>query len=357
MRIEQLTFTRFLAAVSIVIFHYGKGSTLFNNDAVSFVFRQANLGVSYFFVLSGFVMVIAYHAQSRIVVGDYLRNRFARIYPVYFLACILFLLHLISSKEVDYYELLLNLFMVQAWIPGEALSFNFPGWSISVEVFFYLIFPVLFNALYKRIDYRNMIFPILGIWIASQILLHWMFFTPYPVDYIFTARDVLYFPLMHCNEFLIGNLAGLFFASIPKETRKNFDLLIVLTIIIIVLILKFPFGLIYHNGLLAWLFVTLILLLSFNNGWLTKVFRQKPLIFLGEISFGLYILQFPIWSIISNQRLEKYFGLTQNKDFTLSFFVRLACLLLLSALSYVYFETPLRQRVKKLQQRPKFSAQ
>jgi len=48
MRIEQLTFTRFLAAISIVIYHYGKNIFPFNHEITSFIFRQANLGVSYF---------------------------------------------------------------------------------------------------------------------------------------------------------------------------------------------------------------------------------------------------------------------------------------------------------------------
>ena len=44
MRIEQLTFTRFVAAISIVIFHYGKDVPPFNY--LSFLFQQANIGVS-----------------------------------------------------------------------------------------------------------------------------------------------------------------------------------------------------------------------------------------------------------------------------------------------------------------------
>ncbi|MDW5290748.1 hypothetical protein [Formosa sp. PL04] len=60
MRLEQITFTRFLAAISIVIFHHGKNIFPFNQEGVSFIIKQANIGVSYFFILSGFVMVIAY---------------------------------------------------------------------------------------------------------------------------------------------------------------------------------------------------------------------------------------------------------------------------------------------------------
>lgn len=91
MRIEQLTFTRFIAAIAIVIFHFGKESYLFNSDYVSFIFRQAHLGVSYFFILSGFVMIIAYGNKKNINFIEYIKNRLARIYPVYLLAIVLFL--------------------------------------------------------------------------------------------------------------------------------------------------------------------------------------------------------------------------------------------------------------------------
>ena len=59
MRIEQLTFTRFLAATSIVIFHYGVKCYPFNNNEIAFIFKSADVGVSYFFILSGFVMLLA----------------------------------------------------------------------------------------------------------------------------------------------------------------------------------------------------------------------------------------------------------------------------------------------------------
>ncbi len=81
MRIEQLTFTRFIAAISIVIFHYGRNITPLNY--CDFVFCQANMAVSYFFVLSGFVMAIAYRDNKRVHFGRFIQRRFARIYPVY----------------------------------------------------------------------------------------------------------------------------------------------------------------------------------------------------------------------------------------------------------------------------------
>ena len=138
MRIEQLTFTRFIAASLIVIFHYGIDIFPFNLQKTMFL--GANIGVSYFFVLSGFVMIIAYHKKQKISVLNYLRNRFARIYPVYLLATLILVGYYLVATNVDVkpIDLILNITLLQSWVPAKVLTLNFPGWSLSVEFFFYV---------------------------------------------------------------------------------------------------------------------------------------------------------------------------------------------------------------------------
>lgn len=102
MRIDQLTFTRFIAAILMAIFHFEKESPLFNNSYLDFIIRKANIGVSYFFVLSGFVMIIAYSNQKKIYWKTYLKNRFARIYPIYFSSLLLVLFGQFFIKKVEY---------------------------------------------------------------------------------------------------------------------------------------------------------------------------------------------------------------------------------------------------------------
>src|ERR1700754_1373119 len=88
MKLNQLTFTRFLAALAIVVYHAKASVWPFNMAGLYSVFSKANSGVSYFFILSGFVMIIAYGSreQDRIDAREYYVNRLARIYPVYLLA-------------------------------------------------------------------------------------------------------------------------------------------------------------------------------------------------------------------------------------------------------------------------------
>lgn len=348
MRIEQLTFTRFLAAVSIVIFHYGGKSFLFNNDYVGFIFGKADVCVSYFFILSGFVMMIAYANRSAILAREYLMNRLARIYPLYFLAIFIFLLFQIRCHQIDYSGLFYNVFMVQSWIPSKVLSVNPPGWSLSVEFVFYAIFPFVFNRLYKRIKLGKIIFGIVLFWIFSQIIFQLFYFSFSKEEFPLVKDFIMYNSLFHINEFLIGTLAGFLFTEKMQFKKGNYDFLILLFVGLVLLALKFPVGLNFHNGLLAVFFIPLIILISLNNGLISTLFQKPLFVFLGEISFGIYILQHPIYFIISAYSINKYF---QISDVTIVFFIRLVILLVVSSLAYIYIEKPIQNKIKRVVKR------
>ncbi|MHA6248777.1 acyltransferase family protein [Pontibacter sp. CAU 1760] len=348
MRIEQLTFTRFIAAISIVIFHYGRTSFLFNNKMVSFIFEQANVGVSYFFILSGFVMTIVYYNRKGFNTRQYLVNRFARIYPLYIFAILLILIAELSNK-MPFYELLLNVTMLQSWASNMALTLNYPGWSLSVEMFFYICFPAIFYLINKH-SIKAIASSILLFWLGSQVIYHLILYSVIHLPY-YTIDDMLYLPILHLNEFLIGIITGLAFLYTPTKGISDWlnTALITLLIGVIIIALKYPFGLNYHNGLLAILFAPLIYFISKNEGRIQKCFSKNMFVYLGEISFGVYLLQYPIWLFITDARLEKYFGVFRNgTDDTVGFCIRLVALILLSAFAYRFIENPLRDFIKKL---------
>lgn len=348
MRIEQITFTRFIAAISIIIYHYALKLFPFNSKYISYMFTHAYVGVSFFFILSGFVMVFAYGKKSSLSTADYFRNRFARIYPVYLLAILLILVHyVLNMQPIDLSGLLLNIFVIQAWIPAKAISFNSPGWSLTVEFFFYAAFPFLLKYVYSRYNHRQLLLPILLIWVASQVFFNWGISSPINGGVGTEGHNFLfYFPVLHLNEFLIGNIAGLFFINMDRKWFGRYDWLIVALGVVLLLLLKFPIGINYHNGFLAIIFVPIILLLSMNTGWLTQLFNKKALVFLGEISYGIYILQYPVftWSRSVLKRLH-------ITDPLIIFYSSTLMLILASAISYQYIETPLRNKIKNFRMR------
>tara|TARA_Y100000991_G_scaffold211198_1_gene193404 strand:+ start:776 stop:1840 length:1065 start_codon:yes stop_codon:yes gene_type:complete len=349
MRIEQLTFTRFVAAISIVIFHYGKDVPPFNY--LSFLFQQANIGVSYFFILSGFVMIIAYHNKEKVHFLSYMQKRFARIYPVTLLAAILLLFFKIlelfiypDKSDLSITDFLLGISLQQAWFPAKALSFNTPAWSITVEWFFYLCFPFIFNRFYKRPNMWFISTITLVIWLISQYILNYFLSSSFYMGFPSASHSLIhYFPLLHLNEFLIGNVAGLFFIKYLRKIKKSNDLLIIALLIIIVIILKYNLALSFHNGLLMVVFVPIILLISCNNGLINKFFNLKYLVNLGDISFGIYILQKPIFMLFKG-----IFTKLNWHHPELEFYISVVFLLIASLISYRYIESPMRIKISKL---------
>lgn len=347
MRINQITFTRFIAAVSIVIFHYGQNVKPFKNDYVSFIFKQAYLGVSFFFVLSGFVMIIAYSNKVTINFINFIVNRLARIYPIYILAVIMIFINngflYIDPKQTFY-----NIIMIQSWVPKNALSINYPSWSLSVELFFYICFPFLFNYLYKKIQLTYLTIFIILFWIIS-IVLYNLTITEFNIIKfpIYNKEELRYVPLFHLNEFLIGNLAGIYFIKYLRDKTKNYGIAIIFSLIILILALKYPSKLSFENGLLSLLFASIIILISLSNDKITQFLSRKFFVFLGEISFGIYILQAPVWFIFNNKKMEQLFGLTSDKNFDLSFYIRFLILIILSTVVYFFFEKPIRNFIKE----------
>jgi peptidoglycan/LPS O-acetylase OafA/YrhL len=100
----------------------------------------------------------------------------------------------------------------------------------------------------------------------------------------------------------------------------------------------------FHNGVLAIVFVPLIILISANNGNLTRLFNHRLFIFLGEISFGMYILQVPTFLWVS-RFVRKIIHISNP---TIIFYVSLSVLIIFASISYKYFETPLRKLINKV---------
>lgn len=147
-KLNALTSLRFFAAAMIVLGHCHGVFENTNRIAEIFALNQA---VSFFFVLSGFILVYVYPALNNSRDRyHFLLARVARIWPAHIASFLLLLilapmtLRPTISDSVPWI-ILTNIFMVHSWIPlwNYFLSFNGVSWSISTEFFFYLCFPLL----------------------------------------------------------------------------------------------------------------------------------------------------------------------------------------------------------------------
>jgi peptidoglycan/LPS O-acetylase OafA/YrhL len=140
--IDSLTGFRFVAAMMVFFSHFAI-------PGVTGIPLQMTLsgyaGVTLFFVLSGFVIAYTYLEQFEAGmtgrnVGAYLAARFARVYPLYLLF-ILFGWLTTNYSGTPWRHLL----AVQTWSSRLEVAYgiNGPAWSVGVEVFLYLAFPLV----------------------------------------------------------------------------------------------------------------------------------------------------------------------------------------------------------------------
>ncbi len=355
MRLESLTFLRFLAAFIVVTFHYGSGTWY-----TRFFDRIATSGpqmVSFFFVLSGFVMIISQYGKQDFSSGKFYYARIARIVPLYLFGLILVIplrygIHPISNGT----SLVLNLAFLQTWFPPYSLSFNGPSWSVSVEMFFYLSFPFLLFVLKKiKPQPKNVVIASLVFWAFSQAillnLLNSKFYTGFPSR----SHDLLYYlPLVHYCSFFMGVAVGFLFLEKRKwllhvlNYRSVFAILVSFVILYFSLMkepqIKLLFGLNFPFGASFWapVFAFVIIAVGVSENNLSRFLEWKFFIFLGEISFSIYILHSPIHELIKASVLPSIY---KSHEFskTFQFNIYLIIVILVSTMGYYFIEKPLQK--------------
>jgi peptidoglycan/LPS O-acetylase OafA/YrhL len=203
--IKPLTSIRFFAALAVVIFHSGASWASVNPQVpgpVKTLLLNGYVGVTFFFVLSGFILHQTY--RGRIASGEQVKRfavaRFARLYPVYVVAVLAMLPFTTLAGWGDVPQF----FLLHWWIPNGALGWtdwNMPSWTLSVEFFFYLCFPLISRAV-AGIGTRWLLVAIIALLgfdlvtaasavVANdEVLFAWMRWTPVP--------------LLRLPEFVIG---------------------------------------------------------------------------------------------------------------------------------------------------------
>lgn len=150
--LRQLTGARGIAAWAVVLYHLRLSIAGLPGPAVA-VLGKGYLAVDFFFLLSGFVIWLAWHDRVGVETWRFWQKRVARIWPLH-LAMLGFALGLAlvlaargrPDAAFPLAELPIQLLLVQMWGTTHALHWNDPAWSISAEVAAYLLFPLLARA-------------------------------------------------------------------------------------------------------------------------------------------------------------------------------------------------------------------
>ncbi|GAA3953205.1 acyltransferase [Hymenobacter algoricola] len=170
-----LTGVRAVAAYLVFFHHFNpfpaEGSTRLLHN----ICRELHIGVPVFFVLSGFLITLRY-ANAYQWNGrwwrEYLRNRVARIYPMYFLlTCLSYGWNYADTGEFSTWKWLANLTFVRGFFEALIYSGVAQGWTLTVEECFYLFAPVAFWLLTRP---RVRLWPLPFILLAVGCGLVWL---------------------------------------------------------------------------------------------------------------------------------------------------------------------------------------
>jgi peptidoglycan/LPS O-acetylase OafA/YrhL len=358
MRIEALTPLRFVAAMIVVISHFGAETGL-ASVAGGFLTTGPQT-VSFFFVLSGFVLTLAYCGRwERSTPSSFWWARVARIVPVYLLALVFTLSLPGNAPSADAKIVVLDLLFLQAWFPPYPLAINGPAWSLSVEAFFYFSFPLSLWCLKQSAPRAGrLLIASLMVWAFAQAvldnLLHPRFYAGFPS----TSFDLIhYFPLTHLPSFWLGIAGG--YWLLQHRSRIDWStpvstILVATTTAVLIASLAFKdlyaslngFRAPLHGGFFAPLFLSFILVLSVANARSTAWLAAPMLVLFGEASYSLYLLQQPIHQLYSEFIVPRW-GFAQ----AVGFYGYAVLLVLVSIGVFLTFERPLQRGLRRLMPR------
>ena len=374
--LPALTGVRFFLALWVVIYHHVPPieSVLASFPALlgacEALLHTGYSAVTAFFVLSGFVLAYNYdlsRAPTPSSTRSFAIARFSRIYPAYAVGLLLLvplaLYRLSEGIEIappaeEWGDFLLNAALLQAWLPQAALTWNFPGWSLSNEAFFYACFPLLGFWLWRSRHTALLVLVLWGLACAAPLAAVW--WPAYhwgdvpattlilPKGMSIWANVVRYNPLLRLPEFCCGILlAKLYFAmpvSHPLQGR-GYWLYLPCTLITLAVLINgthIPYPLI-HNGLLVPLYGGILLGLALGGGILARFLSTSPLLLLGNASYSLYILHAPTyqWLDIAFRRL-----LDRDPHGWLWFFSYLIIIIGGACVFYKLIEEPLHRALR-----------
>ena len=357
--LPALTSLRFFAAFVVVAFHFDPSRFANLPDFFRRWLETGYEAVTFFFVLSGFIMSYMYSdygvARPRPLGGRrFFVARFARLAPAYYLAILIALPFIVldsfvwDPRPVPRFildALLVNTFL-QAWWPPAALAWNPPGWSLSVEWALYAFFPLL-GELSRRWSGRTMLivsFVVLAIVAMIRLLVLGPLVAEDPDNWHAFAY---YFPLFHVPTFFFGMALGRIQLTGPRPPPQVAFWMC--NISVTLLMLKFSglfevprfLGTDIVHGLI---FGVLILGAAQPGHPAVRALSWAPLIWLGEVSYSVYILHEPValwWDSLVEIRGENFLPLP------LQFPVYFAIVLAVSAACFHWVEAPLRRHIRR----------
>ncbi|MEM7456785.1 MAG: acyltransferase [Planctomycetota bacterium] len=326
--LNALTGLRFVAAALVFLHHLdvstGLGSTGYPLGAYA---------VGFFFVLSGFILTYVYAERlKRYGVRRFYFSRWSRIWPLHCVCLVATLLLFpqymrgLSETSGEWIRLGINFLLLHSLVPQSsfAFCFNAVSWSISTELFFYLLFPLLIAGGERRFWKKYVC--VLVLTAVAAFSLQWLAESNATGQAIGFQRLTQTNPLFRLVEFATGIATGFLFLRYrsknkgkPKRTVWRFSCETLVETLVIALVIVLPilgrYGNVFnsisslpteHEVLANWyifsggmpVFAVVILVFAISRGLWSELLGTRLMVFLGEISFAFYMTHHIVLRVI-----------------------------------------------------------
>ncbi len=324
-RFEALTGARFVAALVVVVYHLWRDgwSTGTWGELGGRLVAHGSAAVSFFFVLSGFVLAWSLSTSTTTPAATALwARRGRRLLPMFVVSLVVAVPIAVAITRAEtaaavdaaagasahvwtvfWPRLIVHVLLVQAWIPGWELVINPPAWSLSVEVAFSFFLPWLWRPVWSFAGRRP--WGMLGALWAWSLVSTALYLALEPdgvaLSHKVHARwlDVLrYHPLVRLPELL----AGVVLARLvrdgyrpPAWSAAAGAVGIAGIVVVAGLWGGGPSTVLTHNGLLVPAFSAVVVgLATAPSSWLARLLALRPIVWLGDASYALYLLHVPL---------------------------------------------------------------
>ena len=325
--IRTLQSLRFFFIILVVLSHYIGSSFDFGGEC----------GVSFFFMLSGFVLSLAY--SERIAKGlfstkPFVVKQWIKIYPLHILTFIvMFALDIRLEKYCDITAVIANILLLQSWVPADSFYFvaNSPSWFLCDILFFYVVFSSL-NKYILRSDNRKLL--------AISLVVILLYICLMAVLPTYLVNPILYAnPLTRLLDFIVGIILYKLYVSdngIALRDKLNGKSFLTVSLMELSVILLVVITAILYPHLpqrvrtvsIFWLAIPLFIfffaMTDKHSGVISKFLQGKTMLWLGNISFCIYIIHVPVLRIFNSISVH-----TGIADSTLVHFILFSTILIL----------------------------
>ncbi len=359
-RLPAITSLRFFAALHVALFHLNEMGVLTGPRWLKAFAGIGYVGVSFFFVLSGFILVYTY-AGRKMDKADFWQARFARIYPAYLFSLLIsapffyfgtFHMHIpfFAFAEQHFALAVVSVvLLLQAWLPAAALMWNPVAWSLSVEAFFYAIFPFALDR-YSKMSRTAWYALIPACWLAGLAISGgYLLLRPAELGYVSSnnwssaVQFVKFFPLVRLPEFLMGMACGFLFLRSERNPRHGVPLVALglLGVAATTLASRFVPYLMVHTALGGPAFAALVYGVALQPNWASWL-NNRVLVLFGNASYSFYLLHsMTVWPFFHNSQTQAL----RNQGFA-GIGLWLAMMLAISSLVYRFIEEPARRKLR-----------